>query len=63
MDLTNFRMRNNEFLIKYPYVVPEQPPLIISGGKLAVCMANNGQDTKQTRQIYRIMHFVRNDEE
>ena len=29
MALENFRMLNNEFLNKDPYVVPEQAPLII----------------------------------
>ena len=32
-------------------------------GKSAVCMAKNGKDTKQTKHIVRIMHFVRNGEE
>ena len=30
--------------------------------KSVMCMAKNGKDTKHTRQIARIMHFVRNEE-
>ena len=48
---------------KDPYVVPEQAYFIILDIKSAVCMSNNGKDTKHTRQISRIMHFVINDEE
>ena len=56
-------MLNNEFLNKDPYVVPEQLPLNIRGSKSSVCMSKNGKDTKSTRHISRIMHFVRNSEE
>ena len=51
-------MLNNKFLKKDTYVVPEQAPLIIS-----VCVANNGEETKHARQIFRKMYFVRNGEE
>ena len=57
------RMLNIEFSNKYPYVVPEQAPLIILYNKEAIYMDNNGKETKHTRHITRRMHFVRNDEE
>ena len=41
-------------------MVQERAPLIIFYGKSAICMASNGKDTKQTRQIFRRMHLVRN---
>ena len=56
-------MLNNELLKKYTYVVPEQAPLILWDSKSAICMANNGKDSKHTLDISRIMHFVRNGEE
>ena len=43
-------------------IVPEEAPLIVLDGKSAMCMSKNGKDTKQTRHIARIMHFVRNGE-
>ena len=43
-------------------MVPEEAPLILLYSKSAMCMANNGKDTKHTRHILRIMHFVRNGE-
>ena len=60
MDLAHFRMLIHEFLNKVPVIVPEEAPLIILDSKSAVSMATNGKDTKQTRQIARIVHFVRN---
>ena len=63
MYLAHSRMIYNEFMNKDPYVVPEQAYFIILDIKSAVCMSNNGKDTKHTRQISRIMHFVINDEE
>ena len=62
MALAYFRMINNDFLNKYPYVVSEHAPLIIFDMKLAVCMAKNGKDTKHTRHISRRMQLVRNGE-
>ena len=50
----------HEFLNKDPDIVPEEPPLIVLYGKSAMCMAKNGKDTKHTRHIARIIHFVRN---
>ena len=51
MSLAYFRMINNEFLNKYPDVVPEQALLIILDSKQAVFMDKNGKDTKYTRDI------------
>ena len=48
---------------KDTYEVPKQAPIIILDSNLAVCMSKNGKDTKHTRNIYRIMHFLRNGEE
>ena len=36
--------------------------MIFLDSKYAMCMANNGKDTKHTRNIARKMHFVRNRE-
>ena len=63
MALSYFRMLNNELFNKYPYVVPEQAPLIILDRKSDICMAKNGKDTKHTRQVSRRMHFAINGEE
>ena len=62
MYLAHFRMLIHEFLNKDPYIVPEEAPTIILDSKSAVCMAKNGNDTKQTRQISRRMHLVKNGE-
>ena len=47
----------NEFLNTYIYEVPEQTPLIILDSKSAMGMDKNGNFTKHTRRITRIMHF------
>ena len=57
MALAHFRMLINELLNKDPDIVTEEAPLIVLDGKSAMCMANNGKDTKHTRHIARIMHF------
>ena len=62
MSLAHFRMLIHELLKKYPDIVPEEAPLIVLDSKYAMCMDNNGKDTKQTRHIARRMHFVRNGE-
>ena len=49
-------------LNKDPDIVPEESPLIVLDSKSAMCMAKNGNYTKYTRHIARIMHFVRNRE-
>ena len=43
-------------------MVPKEAPLIVLDSKSAMCMDNNGRDTKHTRNIARRMHFVRNGE-
>ena len=43
-------------------MVPKEAPLIVLDSKYAMCMANNGKDTKHTRHIARRMYFVRNGE-
>ena len=62
MALAHFRMLIHEFLNKDPDIVPEEDPLIVLDSKSDMCMAKNGKDTKHTRHIARIMHFVRNGE-
>ena len=57
--LSHFRMLIHELLIKDPDIVPEESPFIVLNSKSAMCMANNGKDTKHTRHIARIIHFVR----
>ena len=51
MDLAHFNMLNNELLKKYPYVVPEQAPLIILDIKPDICIDTNVKETKQTRKF------------
>ena len=63
MALANFRMINNDLVNKDTDVVPYQAPLIVLYINSAVCMANNLKDTKHTRHISRIIHFVINGEE
>ena len=62
MALAHFRMLIHEFLNNDPDIVPEEAPLIVLDSKSAMCMAKNGKDNKHTRNIARIMHFVRNGE-
>ena len=45
---------------KDPDIVPEESPLIILDSESAVCIDNNGKDTKHTRHIERRVHFLRN---
>ena len=62
MALAHFRMLIHELLNKDPDIIPEEAPLIVLDSKYAMCMAKNGKDTKHTRNIARIIHFVRNGE-
>ena len=62
MALAKFRMLIHELLSKDPDIVPEEAPLIVLDSKYAMCMANNGKDTKHTRHISRRMNFIRNGE-
>ena len=50
----------HELFNKEPDIVPEEDPLIILDSKSDVCMHKNGKDTKHTRNISRIVNFVRN---
>ena len=60
MALAHFRMLIHELFIEDPDMVPKEAPLIFLDSKSAMCMAKNGKDTKHTRHIARIMHFLRN---
>ena len=62
MDLSHFRMLIHEMLNKDTDIVLEEAPLIVLDNKSSIYMANNGNDTKHTRHIARIMHFLRNEE-
>ena len=62
MDLAHFRMLIHELQNKDPDIFPEEAPLIVLDSKHAMCMANNVKDTKHTRHIARIIHFVRDGE-
>ena len=62
MSLAYFRVLIHELLNKDTDIVPEEAPLIVLDSKSAMCMAKNGKDTKHTRHIARIIHFVRNSE-
>ena len=62
MALAHFRMLINELLNKDPDIVTEEAPLIVLDSKSAMCMPENGKDTKDTRHIASRMHLVRNGE-
>ena len=62
MALAHFRMLIHELLNEDPDMVTKEDPLIVLDSKSAMCMAYNGKDTKHTRYIARIIHFVRNGE-
>ena len=62
MALAHFRLFIHEFLNKDPDIVSEEASLIVLDSKYAVCMDNNGKDTKRSRHIPRRIHFVRNGE-
>ena len=60
MALAHFRMLVHELLNVDPDMIPKEAPLIVLDRKSAMCMANNGKDTKHTRHIASRMHFVSN---
>ena len=62
MALAQLRMLIHEFLNKDTYIVPEEDPLILLYSKSDMCMAKNVKDTKHTRHISIMMHFVRSGE-
>ena len=57
MVLAHFRILIHELLTKDPDIVPEENALIVLDSKSAICMANNGKDTKHKIHIARRMHF------
>ena len=60
MDLAHFSKLVHELLNQDPEMVPREAPLIVLDSKSSMFMANNGKDTKHTRNIARRMHFVKN---
>ena len=58
--MTSFRVLVHELLNEDPDMVSKEAPLIVLDSKYDMCMAKNGKDTKHTRHIARIIHFVRN---
>ena len=62
MALAHFRMLIHKLLKKDPDIFLEEAPMIVLDNKSALCMANNGKDTKHTRHIARRMCFVSNGE-
>ena len=60
MALAHSRMLIHELLNEDPDMVPKESPLVVLGSKAAMCMANNGKDTKHTRHIERRINLVRN---
>ena len=62
MALAHFRVLIHELLNKDPDIDQEEVPLIVLDSKSTMYMANIGKDTKHTRHIAIIMHFVRNGE-
>ena len=57
MTLAHFRILIHELLNNDTYIVPEEDPLIILDSKSTICMAKNGNDTKQKSHIARRMYF------
>ena len=62
MVLAHFRMLVHELLNEDPDMVPKEAPFIVFDSKSAMFMAKNVKDTKHTKHIARIIHFVRNGE-
>ena len=60
MALPHFRMLIHEFLNNDTDIVAYEAPMIFMDSKSAMCMANNGKDTKHKRHIDRRIYFVRN---
>ena len=51
MHLAYFMMSIHELLNEDTDIFPEEDPLIILDSKSAMCMYNNGKDTKHTMHI------------
>ena len=62
MSSSHLRMLIHEVLNKDSDIVPEEAPQIILDSQSAICMSNNGKDTKHTRHISRRVHFKKNRE-
>ena len=62
MVLAHLRMLIHELLNKDKEIVPKEAPQIVLDSNSAMCMSKNGKDTKHTRHIARIIHFVSNGE-
>ena len=62
MALAHRSILTHELLNKDPDILPEEAPLIVLDSNSAMCMSKNGKDTKHTRHIERIIHFVSNGE-
>ena len=60
LALAHFRILNDDLLNNDLDVVPEQALRIILDIKSAICMSNNGKDTKHTRHINTRMNSSRN---
>ena len=52
----------HEFFNKDQDIIPYEDTLIVLDSRSAMCMSNNGKDTKHTRPISSSMHFVSNGE-
>ena len=62
MALSRFGIFIHELYNKDPDIVTEESPLVLLDIKTAMCMDNNGKDTKHTRHIASRKHFVKNGE-
>ena len=60
MALEHFRMLIHELFNKDPDIGLEEAPLIVLYSKSSICMANNGNNIKHTRNISIRMYSVRN---
>ena len=57
IDLAHFRRLIHELWNNDADIVLEEAPLVVLDSKSAMCMDNNGKDTKHTRLIARRIHF------
>ena len=62
MAIAHFRMLIRKLLNKDPDIVPKEAPLIVFDSKFTMFMDKNVKDTKHTRHIARMVHFVMNGE-
>ena len=59
MALAHLRMLIHGLMNKDPDIVQEEVPLIVLDSKYDICMAKNGKDIKQTKNISRRMNFAK----